>query len=226
MMKRLIFPLLLLSAFATTSSAQDAGPPQGEQGAGWPGGARPQHGIVTAVSGTTITLKTDEGDAYQVLTSPNTRIMKERQPIKTTDIHAGDAVIAGGAVDDKAKTVGAVFVMVLTAEQAAQAKKMRESFGKTWTAGEITSIKDLSITIKRMDNVSQTLTVDENTSFKKHRDSITLADIQVGDRLRADGAVKDGVFVATAVNVGGGGRGGEGRGPGDGPRPDGAPPQQ
>jgi len=38
-------------------------------------------------------------------------------------------------------------------------------------------------------------------AFRKRHDPITLADIQVGDTVRADGAVKDGVFTATNVNV-------------------------
>ncbi|AXC09577.1 hypothetical protein ACPOL_0192 [Acidisarcina polymorpha] len=187
-------------------------------------GGRGLHGTVTAISGTTITLKTDEGESYQVFTSANSHIMKERQPIKLNDIHTGDSLVAGGEVDAKAKTVGAVFVAVLTAEQAAQAKKMREDFGKTWTAGEVTSIKDTTITLKRLDGATQAVSVDENTSFKKRHDSITLADIQVGDRLGAQGAVKDGTFVATSVNVRGGEAGGEDRGQSNRQGPAGAPP--
>ena len=164
------------------------------------GAGRGVGGTVTAISGSTITIKTEDGDTYQVLTSANSHIMKrvdrQPEPVKITDIHVGDAVMAGGEVDAKAKTVGAVFVMVLTPEQAAQAKKMREDFGKTWTAGEVTAIKDLDITIKRRDGVTQTVSVDENTSFKKRDDSITLADIQVGDMLRATGALKGSSFLA------------------------------
>jgi hypothetical protein len=186
-------------------------------------------GTVTAISGTKITIKTDEGDLYQVLTSDNTRIMKSsgpvrggqqgpegRQPIKVADIHVGDILMTGGQVDANAKTVGAVFVGVMDAEQA---KKIREDLGKTWTAGEVTAIKDTTITIKRIDSVSQSFSVDENTSFRKRRDSITLGDIQVGDRVTAQGALKDGVFVASTVNVGRGqgGPGGEGHVRGNGP---------
>jgi|SRR5271170_1966131 len=239
MMKRLIFPLLLLVFVALPICAQDLPPAGGDgQGRGMMGSGRGVGGTVTAISGSTITIKTEEGDAYQVLTSANSRIMKQREPIKITDIHVGDALMAGGEVDTKAKTVGAVFVAVLTPEQAAQAKKMREDFGKTWTAGEVTAIKDTDITIKRRDGVTQTVSVDENTSFKKRNDSITLADIQVGDPLRATGALKGATFVAATVTVGriGGGPGGEGRGPrngqaagtgqasGDGQAPAGTPP--
>jgi hypothetical protein len=181
-------------------------------------------GTVTAVTGTTITIKTEDGDTYQILTSANSHIMRrvdrQPEPVKIADIHVGDAVMAGGEIDAKARTVGAVFVMVLTPEQAAQARKMREDFGKTWTAGEVTAIKDLDITIKRRDGVTQTVSVDENTSFKKQNDSVTLADIQVGDMLRATGALKGSAFLAATVNVGRmGGSGGQGRGP----RLDGAP---
>jgi hypothetical protein len=55
-----------------------------------------------------------------------------------------------------------------------------------------------------VDNAPHTFTADENTTFRRRRDPITLADIQVGDVVRADGAVKDGVFTATGVVVMGG----------------------
>ncbi len=42
-----------------------------------------------------------------------------------------------------------------------------------------------------------------NTTFRKGRDPVTLADIQLGDTVRVDGGLKDGVFAATTVNVGG-----------------------
>lgn len=221
MHKSPILPLLLFTAIVLSSHAQDAppaggAPENGPQTRGWAGGARGTGGTATAISGTTLTIKTEEGDTYQVFTSANTRVMKQREPVKITDIHVGDAIMAGGQMDAKAKTVGAVFVAVLSPEQAAEAKKRRAEFGKTWTGGEITEIKDTNITVKRMDGVTQTFTVDENTSFKKHRDSITLADIQVGDRAMAEGSLKGGVFVATSVNVrsAGEGRGADGVPPG------------
>jgi len=233
MIKRLLLPILLLAA-ALPACAQ-SGPPEGGPGGGPPAGmmgnGRGVGGTVTAISGSTITIKTEEGDTYQILTSANSRIMKrvdrQPEPVKVTDIHVGDVVMAGGEIDAKAKTVGAVFVMLLTPEQAAQAKKMREDFGKTWTAGEVTAIKDLTITVKRRDGVTQDIVVDENTSFKKRRDSITLADIQVGDRLSAQGAPKGSAFLASSVTVGGMGNGaGNGRGPGAGAAGPPSPPPQ
>lgn len=141
--------------------------------------------------------------------------------MKVSDIHVGDTIVAGGNLDDQAKTVGAMFVMVLTPEQAAQMEKMRAEFGKTWTAGKITAIKDLTVTVERPDKVSQTIAVDENTTFHKgargNATDITFPDIKVGDMVNARGALQGGNFLATNLTVmeprEGGGQGRFGDGP-------------
>jgi hypothetical protein len=188
-------------------------------------------GKVTAITGNELTIKDDQGQVFKVETGPNSRIRKNREEAKITDIHIGDTIVAGGNVDDQAKTIGAMFVSVLTPEQAAEAEKRRAEFGKTWTAGRITAIKDLTVTIERPDKVTQTVTVDENTTFKKgargEAADITFPDINVGQMLRADGALKDGSFLATNLVVSeprqpGEGRGGYGGRPG-GPGAPGAP---
>jgi hypothetical protein len=182
-------------------------------------------GKVTAITGNELTIKDDQGQVFKVETGPNSRIRKNREEAKITDIHIGDTIVAGGNVDDQAKTIGAMFVSVLTPEQAAEAEKRRAEFGKTWTAGRITAIKDLTVTIERPDKVTQTVTVDENTTFKKgargEAADITFPEIKVGQMLRADGALKDGNFLATNLVVSEPRQPGEGRG-GYGGRP-GAP---
>jgi len=178
------------------------------------GGAFSEHsvrGTVTAVTGDNITVKTETGDVYKVETGPNTRFRKQREQIKISDIHVGDMVGAAGDKDEKAKTLGALMVMVIDKEQY---EKARADFGKTWTAGTIQSIDETKITVKRPDNVVQTIVVDENTSFRKRRDSITLADIKVGDNVSAQGSLQNGNFLATVLAVGG--PGGPGGGPGGG----------
>ena len=170
-------------------------------GGGFMGMGSAVHGTVTAIAGGEFTIKTEDGTIYKIATGPNTHIMKDRQPIKATDIHAGDVIMTGGDVDDKAHTVGAVFLAVLDAEQVAHMKQMQADFGKTWTAGKITAINDLTLTIERPDKKTQTITVDENTSFQKHRESITLADIKVGDTIASRGALKDGNYLATQLTV-------------------------
>jgi hypothetical protein len=213
--------LLLSAALGVSMGFGQESPPPGEGQGGGQGmaAALAEHGVqgtVTSISGDNITVKTEDGATYKIETGVNTRFRKQRDQIKITDIHAGDMVGAFGDKDDKAKTLGAVAVMVFDKEQF---EKARADFGKTWTAGSIQSIDETKITIKRPDNVTQTIVVDENTSFRKRRDSITLADIKVGDNVTARGALQGGNFLATVLSVGGPGGGGF-RG---GPRPGGAP---
>ncbi|HEX3987004.1 MAG TPA: DUF5666 domain-containing protein [Acidobacteriaceae bacterium] len=191
-------------------------------------GGNSAHGVVTAVSGNTIAIKDEQGQVYTVQTGPNTHFRKDRQESKIADIHVGDTIVAAGNLDDQARTVGAVFVVVLTPEQAARMEQMRAAFGKTWTAGKVTAIQNLTVTIDRPDKVSQTITVDENTTFRKggrgNAEDITFPDIKLGDMVNVHGALQGGQFVAASIVVmpprqPGQGRFGEGRGPG-GPPPD------
>jgi hypothetical protein len=222
-------PLAALSAmpafFAQDAPQQQQGQRGGGRGMGGgmfgPGGGGTM-GKVIAITGAEITIKDDQGQTYKVETGPNSRIRKDREEAKLSDIHVGDTIVAGGNLDDQAKTVGAMFVMILSPQQAAEAEKRRASFGKTWTAGKITAIKDLTVTVERPDKVSQTVTVDESTTFHKgargQATDITFPDIKVGDMLRADGAVQGNNFAATSVTVMEPRQPGQGRGNGSGPQ--------
>jgi hypothetical protein len=226
--------LCVLALSGSRLLAQDGGeqPGQGRRGGGgmFLMGANNAHGTVTAISGTSITIKDEQGEVYTVETGPNTRILKDRQEVKLTDIHPGDVVVAAGHLDEQAKTLGAMFVMVLDAQQAARMEQMRAEFGKTWTAGKVTEKQGLTLTVERPDKVTQTVTVNENTEFRKRgpdgEEDIAYPDIKVGDHVMARGALANGSFVATTVGVmeprpGRGRRFG-----GQQPGPEGAPPPQ
>jgi hypothetical protein len=210
----LVLVLALLTTLPGAIVAQD-GP---EAGAVFAGGQMVR-GTVTAVSADRLTLKTEEGEVYQVVVSANTRVMKDRQPVKITDIRAGDGVGAMGVMDAPAKTVHAVFVAAMDAEQV---KKAREGLGKVYITGKVTAIDmdDARVTVMRPDNVSQVIQADEGTSFKRggRRDrtsatgvpdaaphpgaeSITLADVKPGDLVMGRGAMKNGFFVPTELRV-------------------------
>lgn len=232
------------------STGQDS--PAGQTG-GDPGSHRGQYagmqrvaGEVTAVNGTTLTLKAEDGHPVQVVVTDNTRVMKDRGPVKASDLHVGDGLMAFGNLDAPNHTLHAAMVM---AEDAAQIKAMRENLGKTYIAGRVTAVNmdDAKMTVERGDHVAQTIGFDETTSFKRavrHEraqgavnaggagaegngggghggygggfgggggmmadggaalerafasgESITLADIKVGDNVVGTGSVKSGVFV-------------------------------
>jgi hypothetical protein len=178
----------------------EPGPLDGGQGMGQAfGPGNGVRGTVTAIAADSFTIKTDEGDAFRVFYSPNTRLIKERQPIEAAEVHVGDMLLAGGLVDTKAKTVGAVLVVDIDAKQVRDA---RASFGKTWVVGKVTAIHGLKITIERAgDKQTQVLAVDENTSFRKHREDVTLADIKVGDMISSEGAMHDDAFLAKELRI-------------------------
>jgi hypothetical protein len=204
--------------------AQDEPPQRGGRGGGMGGGmfmmgGNSAHGTVTAITGTEIAIKDEQGQIYKVETGPNTHIRKDREEARISDIHVGDTIVAGGNLDDQARTVGAMFVMVLDPQQAAQMQKMRAEFGKTWTAGKVTAMNGLTVTIERPDKVAQTIAVDENTTFHKgsrgNATDITFPDIKVGDMVNARGALQGGSFLATNLTVmeprqGGAGQHGQG----------------
>ena len=122
------------------------------------------------------------------------------QPLKPSEIKVGDIITAGGELDATKKTIGAIFIMQIDPERAKQMREMQANYGKTWLAGRITAIDGTRITIEGIvDHAAHAIEVDENTSFRQRRDSITMADIHPGQQLRAEGGVKGGVFLATTV---------------------------
>jgi preprotein translocase subunit YajC len=193
--------MLVLGAFPLLMAA--AGRAQQDEGSEGMGGAFGANngirGTVTAAAADSFTIRTDEGDSYKVLYSVNTRLMKEQQPIAASDIHLGDMLMAGGLVDAKAKTVGAVVLFDIDAKEVRAA---RADFGKTWIAGKVTAIHELKITVERAgDKQTQVVAVDENTSFRKRREDVTLADVKVGDFITAEGGLHADSFLATALRI-------------------------
>ena len=219
-----------------TAAAQGGG---GDQPAvAFGSGSRMVQGTVTATSPDHLTVKTERGDSFNIAVTPNTQVRKGRDPEKLADIHVGDGVGAMGEIDQPNKTVHALMVFVVDAEQI---KKARESLGKTTIAGRVTAIDELKLTVLRPDGVSQVIMVDEDTSFKKGGraqqqgfeglaaggvsggvgrggsataaggESITLADVKVGSNVAGQGGLKGGVFVPTQLYVSEPGQGGRRR---------------
>ena len=207
---------------APGQAAQGNGPGQrggrGQYGAMMGSGVM---GTVTEIAPDHFTIKTDAGELYTVHYSVNTRIMAgggggqrrgqggDNQPpanppqaIKSSDIKVGDAIGASGELDANAKSVGAVVIFKIDPERAKQMREMQANYGKTWLMGKVTAINEAKVTLQGgPDNATHTFVADENTTFRKRRDPITLGDIQVGDMVRAEGAVKNGAFLATTVAV-------------------------
>ena len=145
-----------------------------------------------------------------------TRISKQREPIKLSDIKTGDSVFAVGQREGdniQAAILGVVPPEMVARMNSGQGGGRRMAFGtggqfdpadmgKKYILGTVKAINETKLTIARTDGQTQDIEVDENTSFRKSRESITLPDIKVGDFVMARGEIKNNVFVPKTLNVG------------------------
>ncbi|SRR5216684_4008905 len=179
------------------------------QGPGMPPGDNVV-GKVTAITKDSLTVTPlQPGDPITIKVSDSTRFMKERQPASMQDVKVGDTIFARGPLNGQ--SMQAAVVGVVNPEMLQQRMQMGgpggqfkpEDMGKKFIAGEVKAINETKLTIARPDNQTQEIEVDENTSFKKKSESVTLADIAVGDFVFGPGEIKNDVFVPKVLTVGG-----------------------
>jgi hypothetical protein len=226
--------MILAAGLTGAAAAQDAppssAPPQDGQrmGRGMGAGFQGVGGQITAIEGSTITLQTFRGDTAKVKITSSTRLMKDRADVKLSDFKVGDRVFAAG---EQGKD--GVWVAQALGERTggpsrgggmSGAQVKPEDNGKTYIFGEVTKIDGTKLTVKKQDGAEQVIEVDDDTSFRnERRESVTLADVKVGDFVRGQGEVKNGVFVPRQLNAGRPRGARQGMAPAT--PPEGAPPQ-
>jgi hypothetical protein len=195
-----------------------AGPPSATtqdaaQGARRGGEARGRgvFGKIFAIQADSIEVTRPDGTKVSIRLTSSTEYRKERQPAKLSDFKVGDAV-AIRTNQDSGSAAGATALMVAGVPAGGFAGRggggggggqflMQGSMGKDYVVGEVESIDAPKLTILREDNVTQTLELNEDTSLRRGRDSITMADIRTGDHVFARGALANNVFVPKNVVV-------------------------
>jgi len=184
------------------------GPPRGGQ----QGGPRPVFGKITAIQNGIMEITGPDGQVMKVKYSDQTEFRKDRQPAKVSDFKVGDTVAVRGeqSADHtiNASLIGGRTGGVMGVGPGGQRGPGGGgvafgggTLGKDYVAGEVKSIDPPKITVLRTDNVTQTLELNEETSLRKGRESITMADIQVGDHIVSHGAVQKDVFVPKGLMV-------------------------
>jgi len=152
-----------------------------------------------------------DGQVVTVKLTAQTEFRKDREPAKVTDFKVGDMVFVRGDQNPD-HTVTARMIGTRTGGPGGGPGARQGggpgggmmslgTLGKDYVAGEIKAIDAPRLTVLRPDNVTQVLELNEETSLRKGRDSITMADIQVGDHVMARGAVQNNVFVPKGVMV-------------------------
>jgi hypothetical protein len=171
------------------------------------GGQRPLFGKITAVHDSAMDITGPDGKVVTVKLTAQTEFRKDRQTAKATDFKVGDVVMVRG--DENADhSVTAKVIGSRTGGGEAHGGPgggMLSTFGgtlgKDYVLGEIKAVDAPRLTVLRPDNVTQTMELTEETSLRKGRESITMADIQVGDHVVAHGAVQNNMFVPKGVMV-------------------------
>ena len=206
--------LVPAQVFALPPSAglQDATPQAGRG----PGGDQrmPLFGKITAVHDGSLDVMDTNGDTVSVKISGQTEFRKDRQPAKRTDFKVGDIIVVRGQENaDHSWNAQVVAARSMNGPNGGpggrggpgggggngRGSAQTGTLGKDYVAGEIKSIDAPKLSVLRSDNVTQSLELNEETSLRKGRDSITMADIQPGDHLFARGAVENNVFVPKTV---------------------------
>ncbi len=213
MMRGKLFPcislLFLLAATAAlaqtpapaTRGQERGGPPGAGQGNGPnEGRGQPLFGKITVINKGSLELAKPDGATVTVKFTGKTEYRKDRQGAKLEDFKVGDMVFVRGE-ENADHSVTALLIGGRSGGGPEGGARVFGEMGKDFVVGEVKSVDAPKLTVLRPDNVTQTLELNEETSLRRGRESITMADIQVGDHVVVRGAVENNAFVPKNVMV-------------------------
>jgi hypothetical protein len=179
---------------------------------------------LTAVHDQSIEITRQDGSVVTVKISGSTQFRKEREAAKLSDFKVGDTVFVRGEENAdhtwSAELIGerpnggfggGAGASSGGGRGAGQgggpggggpgAGRPTGVLGQDYVFGEVKAIDAPKLTILRPDNVTQTVELNEETSLRKGRDSITMADIQAGDHIMVRGGMVNNAFQPKSVIV-------------------------
>lgn len=175
-------------------------PRQGRAGGDSEGGPRPLLGKITAIHDGSMEITRPDGGTVVVKLTNQTTYRKDRGEAKVSDFKVGDVVMVRGEENpDHSVTASLVIGRTGGPEGGGMMWAGGGTLGKDYVVGEVKAIDPPKLTVLRPDGVTQTLQLNEDTSLRRGRESITMTDIQVGDHLMAHGALQNDVFVPKGV---------------------------
>jgi len=205
---------LVLTLFAATLVAA-AAPARAQQPAATQQSNAPKRaravGTVKSINGNEVTLTTDAGSEINVSIQPTTRLvrmepgqtdLKSAPAIQFSDVQVGDRMLAGGTAADDGKSVLATTAVIMKKSDVAEKQQHdREEWQKNGIGGVVKSVDAANGTVVLSTGTlgapATTLVhVSKDTIIRRYApDSIkfddakpgTLAQIKVGDQLRARG---------------------------------------
>ena len=141
---------------------------------------------ITAIDGTSVSLKTDDGWTRTITLTDTTTITKAGATITAADLSVGDEVRIGqDRADDGTYTVTHLAVVLPT------------------LAGEVSAVDGSTITITQRGGTTATIHVDGDTTFRVDGAAGALSDVKVGSIVIAEGTQRaDGSLDAAIVRTG------------------------
>ncbi len=182
-----------------------------------PAAAR-QLGTVTAVSGSTLTLKPTSGAEVTVNVAPDAPVLqlppgstdlKAVTPAKLEDVAVGDRVLASGTKDASDALTATRLVLMKSTDIAARNAGEERDWQRRGLGGLVRSVDAPEITVVSGAKVLK-ITTTSTTVFKRYAaDSVSFADVKpgsigevrAGDQLRARGALSDDKLSLTAEEI-------------------------
>ncbi len=139
---------------------------------------------ITAISGSDLTLGTDDGWTRTVTVTADTKITKGGQAIAVGALKVGDEVrLSQTRNADGTYTITAIFVPTPK------------------TGGEVSAVSGNQITIKKRDGSTQVITVNGSTVYTLGKAAGSKADVTVGVDIAAEGELDGADFTALSVHV-------------------------
>jgi hypothetical protein len=161
-------------------------------------------GRIAAMENNAMRITRPDGSETTIKITPQTEFRRDREPAKLKDFKVGDGVLVRGE-ENADLSVTATMVAGRNGNGGPGGGPNRQNpvgtLGKDFVVGEVKAVDPPSMTVMRTDNVKQSFELNEETSLRKGRDSITMADIQVGDHIFARGAMEQNQFVPKSVAV-------------------------
>jgi hypothetical protein len=140
---------------------------------------------VTGISGSDISLETEDGWTRTITVDDETEYSKSGDEISLADLAVGDRVAFRQTLgDDGMWTIDAIAVIL------------------PHVGGEVTAIDGTTITVEGRDGEASTITVNGDTMYQVNGDDASLAEVEVGMFLVAEGTENaDGSLTATEVKA-------------------------
>lgn len=186
------------------TSASPATPVRGRHRANDEDGPRPVFGRIASIEKGSMKITRPDGSETTIKFTDKTEFRKDREPAAAKDFKVGDGVLVRGE-ENPDYSVTAQMVAGRNGNGGPGGGPNRQNpvgtLGKDFIVGQVKAIDAPGLTVTRTDNVTQSFELNEDTSLRKGRDSITMADIQVGDHIFARGAMQQDQFVPKSVTI-------------------------